>query len=80
MSGSNLNQAMKQEARCKEKLIVLLDKEKSNLFPKLVNVQNESNTTLAEKNLIFGFRLGMRLVIESMVDNGWEPDRYRKNW
>jgi hypothetical protein len=79
VSGSNLDWAMEQAERCEEKLMAQLDGEKKNLLLNLVNAQNEISATLAEENFILGFRLGMRLVIESMDDDGFETDRYRKD-
>ena len=39
------------------------------MFLRLLNAENEIGSTLALENFILGFRLGMRLAIESLDED-----------
>ena len=45
-----------------------MDKEKALLL-RLINAENEIGSTMALENFILGFRLGMRLAVEGLLDS-----------
>ena len=63
---SPLQQAMDQAEEYEEKLTALLAGEEKTMLLRLLNAENEIGSTLALENFILGFRLGMRLAIESL--------------
>lgn len=67
--GSDLQRAMEKAEKCEEKLMARLKDEEKSLLLNLVNVQDEINSTLTIEKFILGFRLGMRLAIESFDEN-----------
>ena len=72
--GSPLQQAMDQAEEYEEKLSALLEGEEKTMLLRLLNAENEIGSTLALENFILGFRLGMRLAIESLdEDDGSLP-------
>ena len=66
---SPLQQAMDQAEECEEKLTALLEGEEKTMLLRLLNAENEIGSTLALENFILGFRLGMRLAIESLDED-----------
>ena len=66
---SPLQQAMDQAEKYEEKLTSLLEGEEKNMLLRLLNAENEIGSTLALENFILGFRLGMRLAIESLDED-----------
>lgn len=68
-SGSDLQRVMEKAERCEEKLTEQLKDEERSLLLNLLNAQNEISSTLAIEKFILGFRLGMRLAIESFDEN-----------
>ena len=68
-SGTALKKAMEQSAECEEKLTALLEDREKTLLLRLINAENEIGSTLALENFILGFRLGMRLAIESLDED-----------
>ena len=63
---SPLQQAMDQAEEYEERLTALLAGEEKTMLLRLLNAENEIGSTLALENFILGFRLGMRLAIESL--------------
>ena len=66
---SPLQQAMDQAEEYEEKLSALLEGEEKTMLLRLLNAENEVGSTLALENFILGFRLGMRLAIESLDED-----------
>ena len=66
---SPLQQAMDQAEKYEEKLTSLLEGEEKTMLLRLLNAENEISSTLALENFILGFRLGMRLAIESLDED-----------
>ena len=67
--GSVLADAMGRAEQCEEKLTALLEGEEKALLLRLLNAENEICSTMALENFILGFRLGMRIAIESLDEN-----------
>ena len=63
-SGTSLMKAMEQPQECEEKLTKLPEGEAHSLLLRLINA--EIGSTLALENFILGFRLGTRLILESL--------------
>ena len=61
-SGTSLMKAME----CEEKLPKLPAGEAHSLLLRLINAENEIGSTLTLENFILGFRLGSRLILESL--------------
>ena len=66
---SPLQQAMDQAEEYEEKLSALLEGEEKTMLLRLLTAENEIGSTLALENFILGFRLGMRLAIESLDED-----------
>lgn len=66
---SDLQRVMEKAEKCESKLTARLKDEERILLLNLLNAQNEINSTLAIEKFILGFRLGMRLAIESFDEN-----------
>ena len=66
---SPLQQAMDQAEEYEEKLSALLEGEEKTMLLRLLNAENEIGSTLALENFILGFRLGMRLAVEGLLDS-----------
>lgn len=62
-SGTSLMKAMEQPQECEEKLTKLPE---HSLLLRLINAENEIGSTLTLENFILGFRLGSRLILESL--------------
>ena len=69
MDQAELQQAMDQAEKYEEKLTSLLEGEEKTMLLRLLNAENEISSTLALENFILGFRLGMRLAIESLDED-----------
>ena len=67
--GSVLADAMDRAEQCEEKLTALLEGEEKTLLLRLLNAENEICSTMALENYILGFRLGMRIAIESLDED-----------
>lgn len=67
--GSDLQRVIEKAEKCEEKLTARLKGEEKSLLLNLLNAQNEISSTLAIEKFILGFRLGMRLAIESFDEN-----------
>lgn len=67
--GSDLQRVIEKAEKCKEKLTAQLNGEEKSLLLNLINAQDEISSTLAIEKFILGFRLGMRLAIESFDEN-----------
>nr|WP_326184226.1 DUF6809 family protein [uncultured Oscillibacter sp.] len=67
--GSDLQRAMEKAEKIEEKLITRLKDEEKPLLLNLINAQDEISSTIAIEKFILGFRLGMRLAIESLDEN-----------
>ena len=67
--GSVLADAMDWAEQCEEKLTALLEGEEKTLLLQLLNAENEISSTMAMENFILGFRLGMRIAIESLDED-----------
>ena len=65
-SGTVLKKAMEQSAECEEKLAALLEDKERALLLRLINAENEIGSTMALENFILGFRLGVRMILESL--------------
>ena len=65
-SGTSLMKAMEQPQECEEKLTKLPEGEAHSLLLRLINAENEIGSTLTLENFILGFRLGTRLILESL--------------
>ena len=68
-SGTALKKAMEQSAECEEKLTALLEGEEKTMLLRLLNAENEIGSTLALENFILGFRLGVRMILETLDDD-----------
>ena len=55
--------------QCEEKLTALLEGEEKILLLRLLNAENEISSTIALENFILGFRLGMRIAMESLGED-----------
>ncbi|OUP71671.1 hypothetical protein B5F10_03545 [Anaerotruncus colihominis] len=77
---SPLQQAMDQAEECEEKLTALLEGEEKTMLLRLLNAENEIGSTLALENFILGFRLGMRLAIESLDEDDGSLTALPEGW
>ena len=68
-SGTALKKAMEQSAECEEKLTALLEDKEKTLLLQLINAENEIGSTMALENFILGFRLGVRMILESLDED-----------
>ena len=78
--GSPLQQAMDQAEEYEEKLSALLEGEEKTMLLRLLNAENEIGSTLALENFILGFRLGMRLAIESLNEDDGSLTALPEGW
>ncbi len=67
--GSVLADAIDRAEQCEEKLTARLEGEEKTLLLRLLNAENEICSTMALENYILGFRLGMRIAIESLDED-----------
>ena len=77
---SPLQQAMDQAEEYEEKLTALLEGEEKTMLLRLLNAENEIGSTLALENFILGFRLGMRLAIESLDEDDGSLTALPEGW
>ena len=68
-SGSPLQQALDEAERCEERLAAQLDDVGKALLHRMADAENEASSTIALENFILGFRLGMRLTVEGLLDS-----------
>ena len=68
-SGTALKKAMEQSAECEEKLTALLEDKEKTLLLRLINAENEIDSTMALENFILGFRLGVRMILEALDED-----------
>ena len=66
---SELKRAMDRVARFESQLTERLDEDGKTILAKLMESQDEADSITALENFILGFRLGVRLMAESMNDN-----------
>ena len=67
--GSEFQKAVDRVAHYESQLMEQLDEAKQTILTKLIRSQHEIESITALENFIFGFRLGVRLMAESMDDN-----------
>ena len=67
--GSVLADAIDRAEQYEEKFTTLLEGEEKTLLLQLLNAENEISSTMALENFILGFRLGMRIAIESLDED-----------
>ena len=77
---SPLQQAMDQAEESEEKLTALLEGEEKTMLLRLLTAENEIGSTLALENFILGFRLGMRLAIESLDEDDGSLTALPEGW
>ena len=66
---SELKRAMDRIARFESQLTERLDEDGQTILAKLMESQDEADSIMALENFILGFRLGARLMAESMDDD-----------
>ena len=66
---SELQKAVDRVVRYESQLTERLGEDGQTLLTKLIRSQHEINSITALENFILGFRLGVRLMVESMDDN-----------
>ena len=66
---SELKRAIDRVARCENQLIGQLDEAGQAVLAKLIESQHEIDSITALENFILGFRLGVRMMAESMDGN-----------
>ena len=66
---SELKRAADRVARFEKQLTEQLDKAGQAILEKLIESQHEIDSITALENFILGFRLGVRMMAESMDDN-----------
>ena len=66
---SELKRATDRVARFESQLTERLDKDGQAILAKLLELLDEADSITALENFILGFRLGARLIAESMDDN-----------
>ena len=69
VSGSELKKAVDRVAHCESQLMERLDENGQTVLTKLIRSQHEIESITALENFILGFRLGIRIMAESMDDN-----------
>ncbi|MDE6956104.1 MAG: hypothetical protein K2P18_10160 [Oscillospiraceae bacterium] len=66
---SELKQAADRVARFEKQLTEQLDETGQAILEKLIESQHEIDSITALENFVLGFRLGVRMMAESMDDN-----------
>ena len=66
---SELKRATDRVARFESQLTERLDEDGKTILAKLIESQHEIDNITALENFVLGFRLGARLMAESMDDN-----------
>lgn len=67
--GSELKRAVDRVARYESQLTEQLDETGQTILTKLIRSQHEIDGITARENFILGFRLGVRIMAESMDTN-----------
>lgn len=67
--GSEMAKAVTRVTSCEKQLMEQLREAEQETLTKLIRSQHEINSITATENFILGFRLGVRLMAESMDDN-----------
>ena len=67
--GSELQKAADRATRFESQLTERLDETGQTILTKLIRSQHEIESITALENFILGFRLGIRIMAESMDDN-----------
>ncbi len=68
-TGSELKRAVDRVAHYESQLTEQLDETRQTILTKLIRSQHEIDSITALENFILGFRLGVRIMAESMDDN-----------
>ena len=68
-AGSELKQAVARVAHYENQLTEQLDETGQTILTKLIRSQHEIDGITARENFILGFRLGVRIMAESMDTN-----------
>ena len=66
---SDLRRVLDKAARCERELTERLGEADQTLLTELVNAQQQIDSITAQENFVQGFRLGVRVVAECMVEN-----------
>ena len=66
---SNLEKVLRRAAECEKHLTSRLSGTEQTLLLDLINAHDEITGTIALEKFILGFRLGMRLAVESLADD-----------
>ena len=69
VSGSELQKAVSRITHYESQLTEQLGEDGQTLLMKLIRSQHEINSITALENFILGFRLGIRIMAESMDEN-----------
>ena len=70
MRNTDYDKAIRTVSEKEEQLKLLLDEKEQELLKELVTAQVDLNGITAMENFIIGFRLGLRLGVEVMDDDG----------
>lgn len=68
-SDSPLQRVLDEAEQRAEQLAAKLDAEGKALLHRMAYAENEASSTIALENFILGFRLGMRLAVEGLLDS-----------
>ena len=71
-SGSPLRRISKRLAQQEEKLSEMLDENGKAQLEAILNIQLEMDSVTAEENFILGFRLGVRIMVECLIEKDWD--------
>lgn len=77
---STLKQAMDKAQKREDTLTAQLKSDERSLMEDSLEAQSEINHTLTIENFILGFRLGMRLAMKSLDDDGCLTDMIENEW
>ena len=67
--GSELKRAVDRVAKYENQLMEQIGETEQETLTKLIRSQHEINSITATENVILGFRLGARLMVECMDEN-----------
>ena len=70
MRNTDYDKAIRTVSEKEEQLKLLLDEKEQDLLKELVTAQVNLNGITAMENFIIGFRIGLRLGVEVMDDDG----------
>ena len=68
-ASSELRRLVKRATDCESDLMKRLNEEELKILKTLITAQHEIDSITAMENFILGFRLGVRLMAESMDEN-----------